>query len=173
MEKGDSLTFIVPDNYRFTNILVYCSLEDTMEITNGGSTVIRTRMYIINTVKFNEETTYKILLKAKNKPYNFQSLFITSNFLVQYEDGEFQTEFSTSYEHFAGALIFVDARDVTNIRVLRFAIQAGYKIGNDYYPCNIFNAGMILILEKYAITIIIKKILKQETHFILMMIISY
>ena len=135
MEKGDSLTFIVPDNYRFTNILVYCSLEDTMEITNGGSTVIRTRMYIINTVKFNEETTYKILLKAKNKPYNFQSLFITSNFLVQYEDGEFQTEFSTSYEHFAGALIFVDARNVNKEdRMLFYRHLAGNDINFFYFP---------------------------------------
>ena len=39
-----------------------------MEISNGGSTVIKTRMYIINNVKFNDQRTYEILLKAKNKP---------------------------------------------------------------------------------------------------------
>ena len=89
IEKGDSMTFLVPDSYRYTNILVYCSLEDTMEISHG-STVIKTRMYVINTVKFDEETTYQILLKAKNKPYNFQSLFISNDLQVQYEEDEFR-----------------------------------------------------------------------------------
>lgn len=58
IEKGDSMIFLVPDNYRFTNILVYCSLEDTMEISYGSSTVIKTKLYIINAIKFNEERTY-------------------------------------------------------------------------------------------------------------------
>ena len=106
-----------------------------MEITNGGSTVIRTRMYIINNVKFNDQRTYEILLKAKNKPYNFQSLFIRSNFQVQYQDGQFRTEFSTSYEHFAGALIFVDARSVSKEdKMLFYRHLAGNEINFFYFP---------------------------------------
>ena len=133
--KGESLTFLVPDSYRTTNILVYCSLEDTMEISYGGSTVIKTRMYIINNVKFNDQRTYEILLKAKNKPYNFQSLFIRSNFPVQYHEGEFRTEFSTSYEHFAGALIFVDARSVSKEdKMLFYRHLAGNEINFFYFP---------------------------------------
>ena len=51
IEKGDSITFLVPDNYGYTNILVYCSLEDTMEISYSYSTVIKTKLYIIHTIK--------------------------------------------------------------------------------------------------------------------------
>ena len=135
IEKGDSMTFLVPDNYRYTNILVYCSLEDTMEISYGSSTVIKTRMYIIHTIKFNEERTYEILLKAKNKPYNFQSLFISDELQVQYSDGEFGFEFSTSYQYLTGALIFVDARNINKEnKMLFYHHLAGNDIEFLYFP---------------------------------------
>ena len=135
IEKGDSMTFLVPDSYRYMNILVYCSLEDTMEISSGGSTVIKTRMYVINTVKFDEETTYQILLKPKNKPYNFQSLFISNELQVQYEEGEFRTEFSISYQHFAGTLIFVNARNIDKEdKMLFYRHLAGNDIDFFYFP---------------------------------------
>ena len=87
IEKGESITFLVPEDYRNTNILVYCSLDDTMEISYYTSRVMKTKMHIIPARKFNEERTYQIYLKAKNKPYNFQSVFIYEELQVQFSDG--------------------------------------------------------------------------------------
>ena len=67
IERGETMTFLITDNYRIHNILVYCSLEDTMEISFFTSSIKKTRLYIIPTTKFDEERTYKILLKAKKK----------------------------------------------------------------------------------------------------------
>ena len=135
IEKGTSWTFIVPDNYRYTNILLYCSIEDAMEISNGGSTIIKTRMYILNTAKYNYDNTYEIRLKSKNKSYYFQSLYISKELQVEYADSSFQFEINTYHQYLAGALIFVDARDISKEDIMLFYRHMG---GNDveflYFP---------------------------------------
>lgn len=135
IEKGESITFLVPEDYRYTNILVYCSLDDTMEISYYTSSVIKTKMYIITPRKFNEERTYQIYLKAKNKPYNFQSVFISQELQVQYSDGYFDFEFSTSYQYLTGALVFVDARNYNKDEMILFYRHiAGNDIQFLYFP---------------------------------------
>ena len=44
-----------------------------------------------------------------------------------------------------GFTLFKIPEKETNLRVFKFDVEAGYRIGNDYYPCRILNAGMILI----------------------------
>ena len=44
-----------------------------------------------------------------------------------------------------GFTLFKIPEKETNLRVFKFDVKAGYRIGNDYYPCRILNAGMILI----------------------------
>ena len=135
IEKGETMNFLIPNNYRIYNILVYCSLEDTMEISFFTSSVKKTRLYIIPTTKFDEERTYKVLLKAKKQAYNFQSLFISNELQVQYDDYDFEFEFSTSYKYLTGALIFVDARDLNKEEMMLFYRQmAGNDVEFLYFP---------------------------------------
>ena len=135
IEKGESITFLVPEDYRYTNILVYCSLDDTMEISYYTNSVMKTKMYIIPARKFNEERTYQIYLKAKNKPYNFQSVFISEELQVQFSEGDFDFEFSTSYQYLTGALIFVDARNYNKDEMILFYRHiAGNDIQFLYFP---------------------------------------
>ena len=135
IEKGETITFLVPDSYRTYNILVYCSLEDTMEISHFTSDVKKTRLYIIPTTKFDEERTYKILLKAKKQAYNFQALFISNELQVQYGYHEYEFEFSTSYQYLTGALIFAEARDSNKEEMMLFYRQmAGNDIEFLYFP---------------------------------------
>ena len=137
IEKGETMMFLVPESYRTKNILVYCSLEDTMEVSYFTSDVKKTRLYIIPTTKFEEERTYKILLKAKKQAYNFQSLFISNDLQVQYGEGDytFEFEFSTSYQYLTGALIFVDAKKSNKKEMMFFYRQmAGDDIEFLYFP---------------------------------------
>jgi hypothetical protein len=137
IEKGETMTFLVPESYRTKNILVYCSLEDTMEVSYFTSDVKKTRLYIIPTTKFEEERTYKILLKAKKQAYNFQSLFISNDLQVQYGEGDytFEFEFSTSYQYLTGALIFVDTKKSNKEEMMIFYRQmAGDEIEFLYFP---------------------------------------
>ena len=137
IEKGETMTFLVPESYRTKNILVYCSLEDTMEVSYFTSDIKKTRLYIIPSTKFEEERTYKILLKAKKQAYNFQSLFISNDLQVQYGEGDytFEFEFSTSYQYLTGALIFVDAKKSNKEEMMFFYRQmAGDDIEFLYFP---------------------------------------
>jgi len=135
IEKGETKTFLIPESYRTQNILVYCSLEDTMEISYFTSSFVKTRLYIIPSTKIKEEKIYKILLNAKKQAYNFQSLFISNELQVQYSHGDFEFEFSTSYQYLTGALIFVDKRNYNKEDMMLFYRQmAGNDVKFLYFP---------------------------------------
>ena len=67
IEKGETMTFLVPESYRTKNILVYCSLEDTMEVSYFTSDVKKQDfiLYLQQNLKKKEHT--KFYLKQKNK----------------------------------------------------------------------------------------------------------
>ena len=85
IQKGDSYSLVIPQNYIYTNILLYCSLENAMEIIYDAiSTPITTQMYVILPKIYEYTITYHITLKSSNKPYFFQNIYIPKELSVNF-----------------------------------------------------------------------------------------
>ena len=141
IQKGDSYSLVILQNYIYTNILLYCSLENAMEIIYDAiSTPITTQMYVILPKIYEYTITYHITLKSSNKPYFFQNIYIPKELSVNFGRDEYYYHFlmSNDYTFTSGALVFFDARKINKDENIMLSYR--HLAGNDakflYFPIN-------------------------------------
>ena len=136
VKNGESYQFKIHNNDVYTNILLYCSSENTMEINEEKVT----RLYVIKPDQFNYEKIYEINLISKSYSYIFKVYFIPKDIQADYHmcsaNCEYSTELFNDYDFSTMALIFIDSKSFEDRdnAMLNVRKKAGNEIAPYYIP---------------------------------------
>ena len=136
VKNGESYQFKIHNNDVYTNILLYCSSENTMEINEEKAT----RLYVIKPDQFNYEKIYEINLISKSYSYIFKVYFIPKDIQADYHmcsaNCKYSTELFNDYDFSTMALIFIDSKSFEDRdnAMLNVRKKAGNEITPYYIP---------------------------------------